>query len=105
MVIFRGRHPSLMSSARALLKSSPFEMITLWPAATAATLVTSATVMSAVVMRFISEYLHGHGRRFPATDAQRCHAALQVTGLECMDQRHQDTRAGGADGVTERAGA
>src|SRR5580692_11344018 len=42
---------------------------------------------------------------FAAADAQSCDAALEVVRLERMQQRHDQPRTGGPDGMAERAGA
>src|SRR5215471_9898794 len=42
---------------------------------------------------------------FAAADAERGHAALEVLRLQRVQQRHDQPRAGGADGVAKRAGA
>src|ERR1700719_4263572 len=42
---------------------------------------------------------------FAAADTERGDAALQIVGLQRMQQGHDQPRAGGADGMAERAGA
>ena len=41
---------------------------------------------------------------FAATDAERGNAALEVVGLERMQQRHDQPGTGGPDGMAGRAG-
>src|SRR3954447_22574409 len=48
--------------------------------------------------------LDGDGRRFTAADAERRHAAGPALPLQGVQQRHDETGAGGADRVAERAG-
>jgi hypothetical protein len=45
------------------------------------------------------------GGGFTATDAKGCNAAFEVLRLQRMQQRHDQACAGGANGMTERAGA
>ena len=49
--------------------------------------------------------LDGDGGGFTAADAQRGDAAFQVARFQRMQQRHDQSRAGGADRMAERAGA
>src|SRR6478609_6446158 len=46
--------------------------------------------------------LDHHGDRLAAADAQRRHAALLALALQRIQQRRQDARARGADGMPER---
>src|SRR5262249_4566227 len=52
-----------------------------------------------------SAQLNRHRRRFPPANAQRCHAELAAGLLQGTDQRDDDARTGGADGMAERASA
>ena len=49
--------------------------------------------------------LNGNRRCFAAADAQGGDAAFEVTRLEGVQQRHDQARAAGADGMPESAGA
>src|SRR5436305_2381149 len=52
----------------------------------------------------MSDALHGDRRGFAAADAERRDAALEVLRLERMQQRHDQTCAGGPDRMAECAG-
>src|SRR6187402_522267 len=49
--------------------------------------------------------LHGDRGGLAAADAECRDAALEVLRFKRMQQRHDQPRAGGADGMAERAGA
>src|SRR5678815_2453837 len=51
------------------------------------------------------EQLHGHGRRFPAADAETRNAALAAGFLERRYERRQDAGTAGTGGVAERGRA
>src|SRR5882672_4140823 len=53
----------------------------------------------------VNQALHGDRGGFAAADAERCDPAFQIVRFERMQQRHDQARAGGADGMPERAGA
>src|SRR6266850_1221316 len=70
---------------------------------------TSAASKDAVLATCDSGYvrdpLHRNCRGFATTDAQGSDAAFQILRFQRMQQRHDQPRAGGADGMAERAGA
>src|ERR1700732_2821198 len=55
--------------------------------------------------RSVDHALHRDRGRFAAADAQRSDAALQILRFERMQQRDDQARAGGPNGMAERAGA
>src|SRR3954447_11002576 len=54
---------------------------------------------------FLSRSLDCDCGGFPAADAERGDAPPEFVGLERMEQRHDQPRAGGADRMSKRAGA
>src|ERR1017187_4519655 len=53
----------------------------------------------------MNDAFHRDGGGFAATDAERGNAAFQVLRFQRVQQRHDQPRAGGADGMAERTGA
>src|SRR5690242_19881893 len=51
----------------------------------------------------ISEQLNRHGGCFSAANAQSSDAAFQSMPAQCVQQCYDNARAGGADGVAQRA--
>ena len=51
------------------------------------------------------KHLNRHGRSLAATDAKSCNALLFAVTLKSVHEGDKQARAGGADGVTLRAGA
>ena len=53
---------------------------------------------------FISNPFHAHGNAHPSSDAERCHALISSSPLERVQQGHQHSAAGHADGMAQRDG-
>lgn len=53
---------------------------------------------------FISDPLHAHGDAHPASNTERCHALMASSPLKRMQQGHQHSAAGHANGMAQRNG-